>query len=194
MTDERLGQLLFAADAAAAAGHEDVGAARDLPERVRARLRRRRARRRAIAVAGTALLVIAAVIVPRFRAARLPDANVAVVTPRMETRPGEVARLRDEIAALQARAEAGKVVVALMLRAEERARRQARTAVASDPVERIRDQQELAALALVRRGDRLYRELDRKASAANAYESVVVLFPRTPAAATARQRLVEIKG
>jgi hypothetical protein len=117
------------------------------------------------------------------------------VAPRDESRGLEggatVERLRGEIAALRAEAEGRERIVATMLKAEGRARGALGRTVA-DPVERIRAQQDLAALALVRQADRFYRELDRKESAAAKYEQVMALFPESSWAAVARQRLMEI--
>lgn len=192
MTNDPLAQLLTRADAAADAGIPDARAEHS-PQQIRAELRRRQVRTRTI-LGSVAALLIAAVAIPLSRPSRPPTVhNISINVPKIETNPREIARLRSEIASLQAQASAGEATVATMLRAEQRARR-APARPAADVIARIRDQQDLAALALVRQADRLYRELDHKQSAATTYESVLALFPQTPSATTARQRLAEIKG
>jgi hypothetical protein len=178
--DDRIGDILVRADAAAgrSATH------RDLAERVRAETRRRLVRGRVLCA--VAVVLVAWVVAgPLLTKKHVPDAVVVKGDGRM------VEQLRREIAALRAEAEARERVVALMLDLERRPRAVEARRVA-DPVERIRAQQDLAALALVRQADRFYRELDRKESAAAKYEQVMALFPDSSWAAVARQRLMEI--
>ncbi len=190
MTRDPLSQLLSRADAEAG---RPVGPSLGLAGRVRAEARRR-ARVRATYTAAAVLLVAAAMAIPIVRHSLRPQVtNVAVVRPGPMRDGREVARLQNEIAALREQADSREAAVAVMIQGEARGRRAPARALA-DPQERIRDQQELAALALVRQADRLYRELDRKRSATATYQRVVALFPQTPWATVARQRLVEIKG
>jgi hypothetical protein len=194
MTNDPLGQLLSRADTAAGPVSPPADG---IAGHIRAVLRRRQARRRTATGVTLALLLVVATLIPmvrpmvRSRPHRAMD--LADVKPTFESRPKEVARLRRELDALRAQASAGETAVAAMLRAERRVRQSPARALV-DPVQRIHDQRDLAALALVRQADRLYRELDHRQSAATAYEAVVALFPQTPSATVARQRLADIKG
>jgi hypothetical protein len=189
MTDP-LGELLSRADEAAEAGPRS---SEGVANCIRAELRRRQARRRTATGIALALLLVVATLIPMVRSRAHRVIDLVGAKPAIESRPQEVARLQRELAALRAEANAGRTAVATMLRAERRVRQSPARALA-DPVQRIYDQRDLAALALVRQADRLYRELDHRQSAATAYERVVALFPQTPSASVARQRLVEIKG
>jgi ribosomal protein L29 len=190
MTHDTLGQLLARADeAAGAAPRSSEGVANC----IRAELRRRQARRRTATGVALALLLVVATLIPIVHSRPHRVIDLAIANRAIESRPPEVSRLRRELAALRAQANAGQLTVAAMLRAERRVRQSPARALA-DPVQRIYDQRDLAALALVRQADRLYRELDHRQSAATAYERVVELFPQTPSASVARQRLFEIKG
>jgi hypothetical protein len=108
------------------------------------------------------------------------------------------ARLTEEMVGLRSDADERERVVAAMIEGEQRTRAAAASAAArrgvgaADPRDRIRVQQDLAAMVLVRQADRYYRELDRKGSAVAGYERVVELFPMTEWAGVARQRLMEI--
>jgi hypothetical protein len=191
MTNDPLPQLLASADATAGTFPPSPNG---LADRVRAQLRRRQVRARTAAGAAVAVILVVASAIPLLHL-KTHAPPVVIDGPATGVRQRDVTRLRDEIAALRAQAATGETTVAAMLRAEQRARQPSPArAATTDPVQRIRDQQDLAALALVRQADRLYRELDHRQSATTAYERVVALFPQTPSAIVARQRLVEIKG
>ena len=64
----------------------------------------------------------------------------------------------------------------------------------SDPLEEIRKQVDKTAFILVYQANRMYRELDQKDSAIQAYNSVIELFPQSRWAEEARQRLSEIQN
>jgi tetratricopeptide (TPR) repeat protein len=63
----------------------------------------------------------------------------------------------------------------------------------SDPLEEIQKEVDKTAFILVYQANRMYRELDQKEVAINAYNRVIELFPQSRWAEVARQRLLEIK-
>jgi hypothetical protein len=186
MTHDPLRELLTRTDAVAVTTKPRDG----LAVHVRAEALRRRSRtRRAFGAASIVLIAVGAASSLFRSPPQTPVADVAVVAPD----PADLARVREEITALRHEATAREATVAAMIAGEARGRRPpARPAV--DALDRIRDQQDLAALALVRQADRFYHDLARPQRAAAAYERVVELFPQTPWAAVARQRLNEIKS
>jgi CRISPR/Cas system CSM-associated protein Csm2 small subunit len=64
----------------------------------------------------------------------------------------------------------------------------------SDPLEEIQKQVDKTAFILVYGANRMYRELDQKDSAIQAYNRVIELFPQSRWAEVARQRLSEIQN
>ncbi|MHC4544048.1 MAG: hypothetical protein ACYTDW_10930 [Planctomycetota bacterium] len=62
-----------------------------------------------------------------------------------------------------------------------------------DPLEEIQKQVDKTAFILIYQANRMYRELDQKDSAIQAYNRVIELFPQSRWAEEARQRLSEIK-
>jgi hypothetical protein len=184
MTSDPIGDLLTHADATAGPPQPRPG----LADRVRTQAQRRRTRARVTAGAVAVLAIAGA-----FPAVRSTLRQRTTDVTSVPANAFDAARLRQEITALRQEATAREKVVAAMLAGEARGRRPpARSPV--DPLQRIRDQQDVAALALVRQADRLYHDLARPQRAAATYERVVELFPQTPWATVARQRLVEIKG
>lgn len=71
---------------------------------------------------------------------------------------------------------------------------QAQLASYPDPLEEIQKQVDKTAFILIYQANRMYRELDQKASAIQAYNRVIELFPQSRWAEEARQRLSEIKN
>jgi len=71
---------------------------------------------------------------------------------------------------------------------------QAQLASYSDPLQEIQKQVDKTAFILVYQANRMYRELDQKDSAIQAYNRVIELFPQSRWAEVARQRLSEIKN
>jgi hypothetical protein len=61
-----------------------------------------------------------------------------------------------------------------------------------DPLLRVRAEVAQAARSLVQQGDHLHRELGLREPAADSYRQVLRLFPQTPSAALARQRLADM--
>jgi hypothetical protein len=71
---------------------------------------------------------------------------------------------------------------------------QAQLASIPDPLEEIQKQVDKTAFILIYQANRMYRELDQKASAIRAYNRVIELFPQSRWAEEARQRLSEIQN
>jgi hypothetical protein len=110
---------------------------------------------------------------------------------------GDVESIRAEIEALRREAD---VRLAVAQRTQEILEQMRRAEALSkpaaplpDPVADARRELEKAAYTLVSQADRMCRELDLCDSAAIKYQRVVELFPETPWAAVARERLSEIK-
>jgi len=210
VNDEQLRQLLREADASAPP-HASSG---DLARRVRARARQRRRTAQSVAVAA---FVLASVAGAGLRLARLQfnrqhlakhvtppgrvDPSPAPV-PSPPPRPAVIVdaeRLRRENAQLEAEARLHLLTAEAMLRREASASRAASAARSAeqvarrpDPIVEIAAGRGQAAQTMLRYGDRLLREPDPKAAAV-AYERVLELFPSTPEADSARQRLAQIK-
>jgi hypothetical protein len=132
-------------------------------------------------------------------AGRVDPSPAAVPSP--SPRPAVVVdaeTLRRENAQLEAEARLHLLTAEAMLRREASARRAAIAAHAAeriarhDPIVEIAAGRGQAAQTMLRYGDRLLREPDPKAAAV-AYERVLELFPSTPEADSARQRLAQIK-
>ena len=77
---------------------------------------------------------------------------------------------------------------------EDRLAELRRTSGGLDPLEDVRRQVEKAAFTTLYQADRMYRELNLRDSALASYRQVILLFPDTPSAKVARQRLSEIEG
>ncbi|MDH4241507.1 MAG: hypothetical protein OEW48_18260 [Phycisphaerae bacterium] len=71
---------------------------------------------------------------------------------------------------------------------------QAQLASYSDPLREIQKQVDKTAFILVYQANRMYRELDQKESAIDAYNRVIELFPQNRWAEVARQRISEIQN
>ena len=152
-----------------------------LAERVRGRAMRRRRHRRWAAGSATALLVaIGAVAV--FRPGR-----------SHEMRTIDTTQLAAEIEQAQLEA-ADRFAVARRVIALERSRQQAAasTVAAATPV--LFSDRAQAAVTLVSQADRLRERLDRPDDALAAYRRAAELFPDTPSAAVARQRIRQLEA
>jgi hypothetical protein len=126
------------------------------------------------------------------------DPSPAPVPPPRPAVVVDAEALRRENAQLEAEARLHLLTAEAMLRREASARRAAIAAHAAeriarhDPIVEIAAGRGQAAQTMLRYGDRLLREPDPKAAAV-AYERVLELFPSTPEADSARQRLAQIK-
>ena len=199
MDHDPLSNLLRHADAATPGPREPPP---DLTDRVRRRVRRRRQVRHG-AAAVTALGVVAAVFVAvspprtgRTGGDSSPPPQLAVRTnpvPVSVPITEDPAVLRAELDQLRREAEFARTTADRMARAEAAARRARPSLGAIDPLDRIEQQRERAALILVHHADRLHRELGRKEAAAAAYRDAAERFPRTHWAAVANDRLRELE-
>lgn len=180
--EDKLKNLLQDADRAAG---RPTPVSIDLPV-----LRRRAGRRRVIRIAFP-VSAAAAVLV----ALGLWAYMGGLAKPKTEQE--RIASLENQVKALQARTDAALKFVHEVLEDERRQRRldelQAELASIGDPLEEIREQVDKTAFMLVYQADRMYRELGLKKSAVRAYDRVIELFPESPSAKVARQRLSEIK-
>jgi hypothetical protein len=119
--------------------------------------------------------------------------------PREEavaSNPMDYDQLTRELAALRAQAEA-KTALVRRLQSVRRigVARRGRLGQAIEPAlaRRTKRQIDRAAFTIVYTADRLRREAGLVESAVEQYRQAVLLFPQTPAAETARRRLVELK-
>lgn len=182
MTDDRIKQLFQIADRTAG---------RPLMFPIKASAIRRRGRvRRAVSVtcrAAAALLILA-----------LAMWGLSDRSPEQTAKQAQIAALQAQVKLLQARTDATLKLVQEALKSERKENRlnelQAELADIPNPLEEIRKQVDKAAFTLVYRADRLYRQLNQRASAIEAYNRVIRLFPKNRWAEVARQRLSEIEN
>ncbi|MBN1489464.1 MAG: hypothetical protein JXA69_06050 [Phycisphaerae bacterium] len=191
MTDS-IEQLLRAADRAAS---PPPIAPADLAGHVR-RLARRRRTLRAVGGAAAAAMVVLAVGSRFLMPQAGPTAESPIATGPQPATQNEVTQLRAEIAALRQEADA-----ALALARQLAAERQRQDQVAAlqrvidgpDAVDEVRREMDQAAFTIVYQADRMLRELNLPESAIESYRQAIRLFPDSPSAAVARQRLAEIE-
>ena len=69
---------------------------------------------------------------------------------------------------------------------------EAKLASIPDSLEETRAEVDKTAFILLYQADRMYRERNQRASAVQTYKRIIELFPQSPSAETARQRLAEI--
>jgi hypothetical protein len=109
----------------------------------------------------------------------------------------QIASLQEQLRQLRQQSEATLRLVQEVVEQERRQERlrvlQAQLTSMTDPVERMRQQADKTAFALVYQADRMYRELNQTESAVETYEQVIRLFPENRWAEVAQNRLSEIK-
>ncbi|HUW17706.1 MAG TPA: hypothetical protein VMW16_00220 [Sedimentisphaerales bacterium] len=153
---------------------------------VRRHAHRRRTIRIAAPVAAAAVIVIAVGLWYR-------TADTAKRTQEQQ----RITSLEAQIKQLQARTDATLDLIREVLEYERKQRRldqlQAELANIPDPLEESRREVDKAAFVLVYQADRMYKERNQKDSAVRTYNRVIELFPQTPSAETAKQRLLEIQ-
>ncbi len=180
MTEDTIKNLLQKADRAAG---EPALVSIDLSA-VRRNANRRQTINLAVRIAAAAVIVIALGIWS-FTAKKTRDQQRIIV-------------LEMQIKQLRAQTDATLNLIREVLDEERKQRRlnelQAQLASYSDPLEEIRKQVDKTAFILVYQANRMYRELDQKEAAINAYNRVIELFPQSRWAEEARQRLSEIKN
>ena len=170
MRDERLHELLRTADAATGLPN----ALRDVATRVRRRVRRNQLARVTYSAAAVGCIVLAAVI----------DSPTAPETTSTYAAELDLNRLDQQIRLHELTAE--------HLLASERQRGASTTGVttqALSPLDELQEQRDVAAAILLHQADRLMFELKQPQQAVAEYRRMIELFPDTPAAATASQRL-----
>jgi len=181
MTQDRIENLLMQADRAAGP---------PAPVAVSLSTIRRRANRRST-MAAVASVAAAAVLI----------AAIAILSRSADTRDSpqpekRIASLEDQIRQLQATTDATLSLVREVLDNESRQRRldelQAKLAAIADPREEIRTQIDKTVFTLVYQADRLYYELNQADSAVEAYNQVIMYFPKNRWADVARKRLEDI--
>lgn len=109
-----------------------------------------------------------------------------------------IVALETQIKQLQAQTDATLNFIREVLEEDRKQRRldKLRTQLASipDPAWEIQKQVDKTAFILVYQANRMYRELNQKDSAIQAYNRVIELFPQSRWAEEARQRLSEIEN
>ncbi len=109
----------------------------------------------------------------------------------------ELDEVRKQIAELRAEADAVLAMVkhlTALQEQEDRLTELRRTSGGLDPLEDVRQQVEKAAFITLYQADRMYRELNLREAALESYRQVISLFPDTPSAQIAQQRLSEIES
>lgn len=160
----------------------------DLAERVRRRGRRRRVTRLVASGAGTVVLALAAM----WTLYHLP--RPALPIRPIVRLPAPPSPLRDdaELRRLDAEAQVHQQLADALWQAERRAQRLARAnaiLAAPDAFQVIQSHRDQAALTTLEQADRLLHQLKLTDEAKHEYEQAIRLFPETPGAAVARQRL-----
>jgi hypothetical protein len=181
MTEDKIKNLLQKADQMA---EEPLFLSSNLAAAIRRRAGRRQTVNLAARIAAAAVVVIALGIWS-FTAKKTRDRQ-------------RILALEVQIEQLRAQTDATLNLIREVLDEERKQRRliklQAQLASYSDPLEEIQKQVDKTAFILVYQANRMYRELDQKEAAINAYKRVIELFPRSRWAEEARQRLSEIKN
>jgi hypothetical protein len=200
VNEEQLRELLQTADDAA----PPPGVRADLTARVRQRVR---GRKRMRAAGGAAVLVLLAVAATVLVAHGGPKSKAPLTSKddlKGREMPIDIPALKAQYARLESEARQHELTAAAMLRSEARSQREEQAAAATerareiltrpDVLDELAARRERTARILVDRGDVLLREPGGAPAAAESYKNVVDLFPDTPEAAVARDRLGRIKA
>ncbi len=181
MTEDKIKNLLQKADQTAG-GPASISA--NLAAAVRRRANRRQTANLAVRIAAAAVVLLA-----------LGFWSYTAKKTRDQQR---IVALEKQIKQLHAQTDATLNLVREVLDEDRKQRRlqelQAQLAGYSDPLEEIQKQVDKTAFILIYQANRMYRELDQKASAIQAYNRVIEFFPQSRWAEEARQRLSEIKN
>ena len=138
-------------------------------------------------------------------AARIAAAAVVLFALGIWSFTAKKARDRQRIVALEMQIKQLKVqtdatlnFIREVLEEERKQRRldelQAQLASIPDPLEEIQKQVDKTAFILVYQANRMYRELDQKDAAIQAYNRVIEFFPQSRWAEEAQQRISEIQN
>ena len=196
MEERTLARLLHQADEPAPLGEAPAIVA----DQVRGEHARRRTRRRRTKFATSALLLLTTSLVvwsqfDQDPSPQVPD-RIATTEPSQPKPESQSTRSYEEVVAeierLDAEAEM-HLQAARMIRtalAEQRAERELREQLRKgDPIDWIHEQQNRTALAMMMRAERLSQQPDSQAEVESTYQQIIKLFPTTPTAELARQRL-----
>ena len=110
--------------------------------------------------------------------------------------PGEVGQLKSEIARIRDEADRASALAKRLCELRDRQARLAkleRKLPDRDPLDVARAEVNRAAFMVVCQADRMHRDLQSPRPAVEAYREAIELFPDTPSAQVARQRLAEIQ-
>lgn len=181
MTENKIKNLLQKADQTVG-GPAPISA--NLAAAVRRRANRRHTANLAVRIAAAAVVIFA-----------LGIWSFSVKKTRDRQR---IVALEAQIEQLRVQTDATLNLIREVLDEDRKQRRlyelQAQLASIPDPLEEIQKQVDKTAFILIYQANRMYRELDQKASAIRAYNRVIELFPQSRWAEEARQRLSEIKN
>lgn len=181
MTEDKIKNLLYEADQTAG-GPEPVSA--NLAAAVRRRANRRQTANLAVRIAAAAVVLFAL--------------GIWSYTAKKTRDQQEIVALEMQIKQLQTQTDATLNLIREVLDEERKQRRlqelQAQLAGIPDPLEEIQKQVDKTAFILVYQANRMYRELNQKESAIQAYNRVIELFPQSRWAEEARQTLSEIQN
>jgi hypothetical protein len=176
--DERLTQLLQEADRTAEPPR--VADAAILEGLVRRRAHLRKIRRTALGLCAAAMIAI-----------------VAMLIGTVEIQQRRIDRMQRQIADLTEKTDATVAFVQTILKEHEGQQRLARSsqrlASIPDPLDEIQARVDQTAFSMLYQADLLYKQLNLKDSALEAYNRVIELFPNNRWAETARQRIKEIE-
>lgn len=193
MSDDPLRKLLQRADAMAGGPPEMPG---DLARRVRILAARRRRVRVGISAAAAGIVLVVGMTLLWPQDPTLPQPVNESPVAQVEQSQPDIAQIKAEIERLHREANTRLAVVQRtqeileeMKRLDE-LKKQTRM---PDAIANARREVDQAAYTLVSVADRMCRELDLCDSAAVKYRRVVELFPETPWAVVARQRLSELE-
>jgi len=181
MTEDKIKNLLYEADQTAG-GPEPLSA--NLAAAVRRRANRRQTANLAVRIAAAAVVLFAL--------------GLWSYTAKKARDQQRIVALEIQIKQLRAQTESTLNLIREVLDEDRKQRRlselQAQLASIPDPLEEIQKQVDKTAFILVYQANRMYRELDQKDSAIQAYNRVIELFPQSRWAEEARQTLSEIKN
>ncbi len=181
MTEDKIKNLLYEAD-------QTAGEPASISANLAAAVRRRANRRQTVNLA--ARIAAAAVVLFAF--------GIWSYTAKKSRDQQRIVALETQMKQLRVQTDATLNLIREVLDEDRKQRRlqelQAQLAGYSDPLEEIQKQVDKTAFILIYQANRMYRELDQKASAIRAYNRVIELFPQSRWAEEARQTLSEIQN
>jgi septal ring factor EnvC (AmiA/AmiB activator) len=184
MNEEKIEQLLQSADKSASG---PLYRSDNLAPLVRRRARRRHTK-----------IIIAPVAAAVLMLAGLCFFAIAKNPKQKSLTPEQIASLNAQIRDLNQKTDATLKLVREVIerqRSIERiAKLNAQLAEFKDPLEKLNADINKTAFILVSSADKMYDELNDKDSAIKTYNQVIGLFPQTPSAESARQKLLKIQN